>query len=44
MRASIVQKKLMICTVLSNYDPEEAAEDGIGCAHCEDHSCEDDYD
>ena len=29
---------------LTPYDPEEAAEDGIGCAHCEDHSCEDDYD
>ena len=35
-------------THLTPYDPEEAAEDGIGCgrccAHCEDHSCEDDYD
>ena len=33
---------------LTPYDPEEAAEDGIGCGrccvHCEDHSCEDDYD
>ena len=33
---------------LTPYDPEEAAEDGIGCgrccALCEDHSCEDDYD
>ena len=29
---------------LTPYDPEEAEEDGIGCAHCEDHSCEDDYD
>lgn len=29
---------------LTPYDPEEAAEDGIGCVHCEDHSCEDDYD
>ena len=29
---------------LTPYDPEESAEDGIGCAHCEDHSCEDDYD
>ena len=33
---------------LKPYDPEEAAEDGIGCgrccAHCKDHSCEDDYD
>ena len=29
---------------LTPYDPEEAAEDGIGCAHCEDHSCEDNYD
>ena len=33
---------------LTPYDPEEAAEDGIGCgrccAHCKDHSCEDDYD
>ena len=38
-----------ICkTHLTPYDPEEAAEDGIGCgrccALCEDHSCEDDYD
>ena len=35
-------------THLTPYDPEEAAEDGIGCgrccALCEDHSCEDDYD
>ena len=35
-------------THLTPYDPEDAAEDGIGCgrccAHCEDHSCEDDYD
>lgn len=35
-------------THLTPYDPEETAEDGIGCgrccAHCEDHSCEDDYD
>ena len=29
---------------LTPYDPEEAAEDGIGCGHCGDHSCEDDYD
>ena len=33
---------------LTPYDPEETAEDGIGCgrccALCEDHSCEDDYD
>lgn len=33
---------------LTPYDPEEAAEDGIGCGrccvHCEDHSCADDYD
>lgn len=33
---------------LTPYDPEGAAEDGIGCgrccALCEDHSCEDDYD
>ena len=33
---------------LTPYDPEEAAEDGIGCgrccALCGDHSCEDDYD
>ena len=41
--------KSAICqTHLTPYDPEEAAEDGIGCgrccAHCEDHSCEDDYD
>ena len=36
------------CAHLTPYDPEEAAEDGIGCgrccALCEDHSCEDDYD
>ena len=35
-------------THLTPYDPEEAAEDGIGCgrccALCGDHSCEDDYD
>ena len=31
-------------THLTPYDPEEAAEDGIGCGRCEDHSCEDDYD
>ena len=35
-------------THLTPYDPEEAAEDGIGCGrccvHCEDHSSEDDYD
>ena len=41
--------KSAICkTHLTPYDPEEAAEDGIGCgrccALCEDHSCEDDYD
>ena len=33
---------------LTPYDPEEAAEDGIGCgrccALCGDHACEDDYD
>ena len=33
---------------LTPYDPEEAAEDGIGCGRCcalrGDHSCEDDYD
>lgn len=33
---------------LTPYDPEETVEDGIGCGrccvHCEDHSCEDDYD
>ena len=33
---------------LTPYDPEESAEDGIGCgrccALCGDHSCEDDYD
>ena len=33
---------------VTERDPEEAAEDGIGCGHCcalcEDHSCEDDYD
>ena len=36
------------CAHLTPYDPEEAAEDGIGCgrccALCGDHSCEDDYD
>ena len=35
-------------THLTPYDPEEAAEDGIGCGHCcalcGDHSCEDVYD
>ena len=35
-------------THLTPYDPEEAAEDGIGCgrccALCGDHACEDDYD
>ena len=35
-------------THLTPYDPEETTEDGFGCgrccAHCEDHSCEDDYD
>ena len=35
-------------THLMPYDPEEAAEDGIGCGRCcplcGDHSCEDDYD
>ena len=41
--------KSAICkTHLTPYDPEDAAEDGIGCGrccvHCEDHSCEDDYD
>lgn len=41
--------KSAICkTHLTPYDPEEAAEDGIGCgrccALCGDHSCEDDYD
>lgn len=41
--------KSAICkTHLTPYDPEEAAEDGIGCgrccALCEDHSCEDYYD
>ena len=33
---------------LTPYDPEEAAEDGIGCGRCctlcGNHSCEDDYD
>ena len=35
-------------THLTPYDPEETADDGIGCgrccALCGDHSCEDDYD
>ena len=41
--------KSAICkTHLTPYDPEGTVEDGIGCGrccvHCEDHSCEDDYD